>query len=136
LGVFVARATGWQADWPRGRFADHPAVVAEAGSPDPGTRPVARRRDGLEIITYRRHRVYLDRAAWEMLPDDGVLLMRVQPASGQSFALAMSRQELEAVFGSVRSTRSWATARCYHFSTVPPARIGLSHQHRRYAPTG
>jgi hypothetical protein len=56
-----------------------------------------------------------------MLPSDGVLLMRVQPASGQSFALAMCGEELAAVFGSVRATRSWASARCYHFPTVPPA---------------
>jgi hypothetical protein len=80
-----------------------------------------RRRDGLEIVTYRRSRVYLDRDAWEMLPNDGVLLMRVQTASGQSFALAMGGDELTAVFGSVRTTKSWASARCYHFPTVPPA---------------
>lgn len=111
----------WQSRWPRGRFADHPAVALEASGSDPGTRPVVRRREGLVIVTYRRPRVYLDRDAWEMLPDDGVLLMRVQPASGAWFALAMAPDELADVFGSVRATKSWDTARCYHFAKIPRA---------------
>jgi hypothetical protein len=65
--------------------------------------------------------VYLDRDAWEMLPPDGVLLMRVEPAGGPPFVLALTADELEAVFGEVRATASWRDARCYHFPTEPPA---------------
>lgn len=72
-------------------------------------------------MSYRRTRVYLDRDAWEMLPDDGVLLMRGCPTYRAAFALAFTKDELENVFGEVRATRSWDEARCYHFPQDPPA---------------
>jgi hypothetical protein len=49
-----------------------------------------------------------------MPPPDGVVLMRVRPCDGPPFALAFTADELEAVFGEVRATRSWETVRCYH----------------------
>ncbi|MGC9221710.1 MAG: hypothetical protein ACP5H2_10235 [Solirubrobacteraceae bacterium] len=77
--------------------------------------------NGLTIATYSRPRVYLGRDAWEMLPEDGVPLMRVRPTDGDRFALAFTARELEQTFGEVRETQSWEEARCYHFPTDPPA---------------
>jgi hypothetical protein len=111
----------WQRSWPRGRMVDHPAVVAEAARAHPSSRAVERQFDGLKIVTYGSTRVHLDRRAWEMLSPDGVLLIRVQPSTGPGFALAFTADELAAVFGEVRETRSWETVRCYHFSKPPPA---------------
>ena len=108
-------------EWPAGRVIDHPAVLEEAANQDPGRRPVLRERNGLRIVTYGRSRVYVDRDAWEMLPPDGVLLMRVTPKSSDSFALAFTPEELSDVFGEVRETESWKMARCYHFPRDPPA---------------
>jgi hypothetical protein len=49
-----------------------------------------------------------------MLPPDGLLLMSVRPCDGRPFALAFTADELEAVFGEVRATKSWETVRCHH----------------------
>lgn len=72
-------------------------------------------------MTYTRTRLLLDRAAWESLPSDGVLLLRIRPRGGQPFALALTRAELEETFGEVRETGSWDEVRCYHFAKLPPA---------------
>lgn len=114
-------ARRWQTRPSPGSVVDHPAVLAEARREYNGTRPQSRVVDGLTIVTYSRPRVYLDRDAWEMLPDDGVLLMRVRPTGGDKFALAFTVRELEQTFGEVRQTRSWEEARCYHFPADPPA---------------
>lgn len=103
------------------RMIGHPAFLAEAHREYDCVRPQKRVVDGLTIVTYSRPRVYLDRDAWEMLPDDGVLLMRVRPTGGTRFALALTAQELERTFGEVKQSRSWERARCYHFPTDPPA---------------
>lgn len=105
----------------RGIYVDHPAVVAEAALGDSARHPRLRERDGLQIVSYCRTRVYLDRDAWDMLLPDGVLVMRVQPADGGAFVLALSSDELERTFGKVKQTRSWDQVRCYHFAQVPPA---------------
>jgi hypothetical protein len=62
-----------------GLMVGHPAVVEEMVRGPSRFRPQLRRRDEVAIVSYRRTRVYLDRDASEMLPDDGVLLMRVCP---------------------------------------------------------
>ena len=110
----------WQSSWAMGRMVSHPAVLGELDR-QARIRPELRRRDGLPIVTYRRTRVHLDRDAWEMLPAGGVLLMRVHPANKPPFALAFTPEELDAVFGEVRSTVSWDRERCYHFPNEPPA---------------
>jgi hypothetical protein len=102
-------------------MVDHPAVLAEVRTEHPGRQPVLRPRDGLQIVTYGRTRVFLDRDAWEMLPADGVLVMRVRTTYTSGYALALTAAELEAVFGEVRATRSWDDIRCYHFAREPPA---------------
>ncbi len=99
----------------------HPTVVAAASVWDSSRHPRLAQRSGIPIVSYCRTRVHLDRDAWEMLPPDGVLLMRVEPAVGSRFVLAFTPDELESVFGEVRSTASWRDARCYHFPTEPPA---------------
>jgi hypothetical protein len=110
----------WQTRPSPGQMINHPAVLAEAQRDYDGVRPQKRVVDGLTIVTYSRPRVYLDREAWEMLPAEGVLLMRVRPTGGKKFALAFTSQELEQTFGEVRKTESW-DAGCYHFPTEPPA---------------
>jgi hypothetical protein len=110
----------WGTVPPRGRLVDHPAVIAEAADKDRSRTPRRVVRDGLSIVTYCRPRVYLDRDAWEMLPADGVLLMRVEPTNRSGFTLALTAQELEPVFGEVRATGSWRDARYYHFPEPPP----------------
>jgi hypothetical protein len=102
-------------------MVDDPTVVAVAGIWDSGRHPRLTRRSGIPIVSYCRTRVYLDRDAWEMLPANGVLLMRVQPTDGTRYALAFTADELEKVFGEVRATASWRDARCYHFPSEPPA---------------
>lgn len=110
----------WQTRPSFGQMIDHPAVLAEARREYDGVRPEKRVVDGLTIVTYSRPRVYLDREAWEMLPADGVLLMRVRPTGGKKYALALTAQELERTFGEVKLSESWKTG-CYHFPTEPPA---------------
>jgi hypothetical protein len=101
-------------------MAGHAAVVAEARRlHDVHPRLVTRLR--VKLVAYARTRVYVDRDAWEMLPDDGVLLMQVRPTGGTAYSLAFTSAELEAVFGEVRNTRSWDEARCYHFPKPPSA---------------
>lgn len=104
-----------------GRMVDHPTVVAAARIWSSDRTPRLVERSGTPIVSYCRTRVYLDRDAWEMLPDDGVLLMRVQPTEGPRFVLALTADELDKVFGEVRATASWRDARCYDFPSEPPA---------------
>jgi len=102
-------------------MVEHRTVVAAARIWDSNRQPRLTKRSGVPIVSYCRTRVYLDRDAWEMLPPDGVLLMRVQPTGAPRFVLALTADELERVFGEVRATASWRDARCYHFPTEPPA---------------
>lgn len=111
----------WQRRPKPGRMINHPAVLIEARREYDGVRPQKRVVGGLTIVTYSRPRVYLDRDAWEMLPDDGVLLIRVRPSGGRRFALALTARELEHTFGEVRFAASWENLRCYHFPKAPPA---------------
>ena len=90
-------AKRWQQTWPRGEMVDHPAVIAETRRDNARTRPQLRHSDGLPIVLYQRPRVYVDRDAWEMLPPDGVLLMRVRPTYEAAFDLVFTPKELENV---------------------------------------
>jgi hypothetical protein len=110
----------WQTRPSPGQMINHPAVLTEARREYDGVKPHKRVVDGVTIVTYSRTRVYLDREAWEMLPADGVLLIRVRPTTGKKFALALTPRELEQTFGEVKLTASWETG-CYHFPTDPPA---------------
>ena len=111
----------WATRPAKGRMVEHPTVVAAARIWDSNRHPRLTERSGVRIVSYCRTRVYLDRDAWEMLPPDGVLLMRVQPTDAPRFVLALTADELEKVFGEVRATASWRDARCYHFPSEPPA---------------
>lgn len=99
-------------------MAGHPAWWLSSSE---GPRPQLRGRDGVPIVTWRWSRVNLHREAWEMLPSGGILRMRVTPTHRQAFALALTPEELEAVFGEVRSTENWESHRWYHFPKDPPA---------------
>ncbi len=95
----------------RRRAADRARAEARQAH---GVNPRLVTRQGVKIVVYSRTRVYLDRDAWDMLPADGVLLLQVRPPDGGAYSLAFTAAELAAVFGEVRSTRSWDQARCYH----------------------
>jgi hypothetical protein len=102
-------------------MVEDPGVVAEARIWDSHRNPRLTESRGLPIVSYCRTRVYLDRDAWEMLPPNGVLLMRVESNHGPRFVLALTADELESIFGEVRATASWRAARCYHFRDEPRA---------------
>jgi hypothetical protein len=111
----------WARSHPVGRMVGHPSVVAEAGQAH-DVHPRLVTRSGLALITYSRTRVYIDRDAWEMLPDDGVLLIQIRhPEERRTSSFALTAEEMASVFGEVRSTRSWDEARCYHFPKAPLA---------------
>jgi hypothetical protein len=110
----------WQTRPSAGQVISHPAVLTEARREYNGVKPQKRVVDGVTIVTYSRPRVYLDREAWEMLPADGILLMRVRPTRREGYVLALTARELEQTFGEVKATESWKTG-CYHFPTEPPA---------------
>jgi hypothetical protein len=102
-------------------MADDSTIVAAARLWSSDRAPHLVERSGIPIVSYCRTRVYLDRDAWEMLPENGVLLMRVEPSDDERFVLAMPAAEVDKVFGEVRTTASWRDARCYHFPHEPPA---------------
>lgn len=112
----------WQVVPPIGEAIALPEVVALASGPDPGTKPIVSNRQGRTFVRYSRTRVWLDRDAWEALtkPDD-VLVQRVRYPGKPIYAVALTRSELETVFGEVRHSESWNTVRCYHFPVEPPA---------------
>jgi hypothetical protein len=63
----------------------------------------------------------MKRDAWEMLPEDGVLVQWIRPKGQAPWAMALTRPELERSFGEVRVSASWDAVRCYHFPAEPPA---------------
>jgi hypothetical protein len=111
----------WQTRPPRGKAVDLPEVRALAAGSDPGTTPRIVQRAGRTLAHYSRTRMHLDRDAWEALTSEGdVLVLRIQAKGDEPFTVALTRSELERVFGPVRETASWDRARCYHFPTLPP----------------
>jgi hypothetical protein len=112
----------WQSRPPRGAAVALPEVLALASARDPSTIPTPTRSAGRLFVHYSRPRLYLDRDAWEMLDAPGdVLVQRIRPSNENAFTIAITRTELERVFGEVRETRSWDDVRCYHFPVLPPA---------------
>ena len=112
----------WQSRPPRGSAVDLPIVRTLAVQGDPGPTPQILRRDGRIIAHYSRTRMWLDRDAWEALQaDTDLLVLRIRPREGKTFSVALTRRELEQVFGEVRQSKSWDTVRCYHFPNLPPA---------------
>ncbi len=97
-------------------------VLKLARGPDPGKRPVISREGGRTFVHYSRPRVWFDRDAWEALaaPDD-VLVQRVCYPGTPAYTIALTRSELEQVFGEVTDSASWSDIRCYHFPAAPPA---------------
>ena len=103
-----------------GDVVQHSDVLILAGGPDPGRQPHRHdTADGRVILHYSRTRLYFLRDAWEALPEDGILLIRVAPEDQPPFSLAFNRKELEDTFGSIRNTDSWEKLRCYHYPRLP-----------------
>jgi hypothetical protein len=111
----------WSDAFPRGSVVDHPAVRELVARGDPGTRPRLQRVLGASLVAYSSTRVFMKRDAWELLPADGILVQWVRPTGEKPWAIALTRAELERVFGEVRESASWDEARCYHFPDVPQA---------------
>lgn len=105
----------------RGSVVEDASIISLAAGPDPGCRPTKLILDGRPVVHYSRPRLYLDRNAWESLPPEGILALRVRQKQQPHLTLAMTRLELEATFGEVRQTESWKRYRCYHFPKLPPA---------------
>jgi hypothetical protein len=116
----MAAKRRWSTVPATGKAVSHPVVFAELAFAYDSTIPL-RVRDGVPVVTYRRTRVYLDRDAGEMLPFDGVMVIRVCPTGREPFALALTPDELEQTFGEVRESQSWSMHGCYHFPSGPPA---------------
>ena len=104
----------------KGAATEHPEVQALVAGPDPGAKPhYHTTTDGRTIVHYSRSRLWFIREAWDALPTDGILVVRVQPTDGPDLSVAMTRQELEATFGTICRTVSWQTSRCYHYPRLP-----------------
>jgi hypothetical protein len=109
----------WQKETSRGRYVDHPYVLHLCADADLTTTP-QRFSDGtLTVLAYCRTRLDINRKAWETLPADGVLLVRIRQSSGLRLHFCASRSELDAVFGEVRETPSWDKYRHYSFPDLP-----------------
>lgn len=112
----------WRFEQQRGDAVDLPQVRALAAGPDPGNSPKILREGGRVFAHYRRSRLHLDRSAWESLPSaQDVLVLRIAADGEAPFTIAMTRAELDRVFGEVRLTESWETVRYYSFPKLPPA---------------
>lgn len=111
----------WSETFPRGSVVRHPAVLELLSRGDPGTRPKVHFVKRTRLVAYSSTRVFMKRDAWEMLPADGILVQWIRPSGETPWAIAMTRTELEDVFGEVQESDSWEEARCYHFPQVPPA---------------
>jgi len=115
-------AKAWRSRPPLGAAVSLKEVLKLAMGPDPGATPRIIHVGTRILVHYSRTRLFLDRDAWEMLeqPDD-ILVQRIRPSDGPDFTVALTRSELERVFGSVKNTHSWNDVRCYHFPVFPPA---------------
>lgn len=112
----------WQRRPARGVAVSLPFVAALAAGPDPGPHPQVHREGGRTFAHYSRTRLYLDRDAWETLTKrDDVLVQRIRVTGEAPFTVAITRAELDRVFGDVRQTASWEDVRCYHFPKLPLA---------------
>jgi hypothetical protein len=112
----------WQSTPPRGEATDLPEVIAFANGADPGPRPIVVRTGALTFVHYSRSRLWIDRDAWEALPTaHDVLVQRVRFPGKAAYTIALTRAELEDIFGEVRASKSWNDVRCYHFPAAPPA---------------
>ncbi len=111
----------WSETFPRGSVVRHPAVLAFAAKGDPGTRPQRHVVQDQRIVAYSSTRVYMKRDAWELMKPGDLFVQWIRPKSEQPWALAMTRAELEEVFGEVQQSDSWEGVRGYHFPGEPPA---------------
>ena len=111
----------WAEPFPRGSVVDHPAVREFVGRGDPGTLPRLHRVQRQPIVGYSSTRVHMKRDAWEMLPAGGILVQYIRPEGHTPWAIALTRGELEDVFGEVQESVSWDDQRCYHFPSEPVA---------------
>lgn len=72
-------------------------------------------------MRYSSTRVYTKRDAWEMVPADGILVQYIRAGGTHAWAMALTRGELEDVFGEVQESDSWDDPRCYRFPHEPAA---------------
>lgn len=119
----MATSRRWASAPPTGSVVSHPAVLALVARGDPGTRPVRVHIGGKVLVAYSSTRVYMKRDAWELLPEDGILVQWIRPAGDQPWAIALTQRELLRSFGEVQESASWddPAVRGYHFPVQPPA---------------
>ncbi len=111
----------WSDPFPRGSVVRHPAVLAFVAKGDPGTRPKRHVVQHQRIVAYSATRVTMKRVAWEMMEPGDLFVQWVRPTGEEAWAFAMTRAELEEVFGQVRETVSWSRDEFYNFPSEPAA---------------
>ena len=111
----------WSDAFPRGSVVRHPAVLAFVAKGDLGTRPKRHVVQDQRIVAYSSTRVYMKRDAWELMEPGDLFVQWIRPKFEEPWALAMTRTELEKVFGEVQQSDSWETVRGYHFPSEPAA---------------
>jgi hypothetical protein len=111
----MARA---DADGPAGTLVGHPGVLELLAEEFPEEPEVSVRRD-LHLVYYRAPRLWFYRRAWEAVPPDGGLVLRVEPPDVEPFHLVFAKPELRANFDHITKTRSWDSPRYYHWSRFP-----------------
>ena len=107
------------ADGPAGTLVGHPGVLAlvDAGGFTPEIQISV--REGLHLVYYSAPRLWFYRDAWEAVPAEGGLVLRVEPRDGVAFHLVCSQRELLADFSHITETESWESPRYYHWPRFP-----------------
>jgi len=66
--------------------------------------------------------MWIDRKAWEMLPADGILIVRSRQPGRPIHLFCLGLDELETALADVRKSRSrWEGLRHYHWPRLPLA---------------
>lgn len=107
------------ADGPAGTLVDHPGVAELVRDGQFSTNPQVSVRRDLHMVFYEATRLLFYRDAWESVPADGGLLLRMNPTGTAPFHLVFSQDELRTEFGHVTDTESWNEPRNYHWSRFP-----------------
>ena len=118
------------------------AVRSLASRPRIGTEPRTFHLDGQVIIAYTRPRLWLDRMAFDDLPEDGIILVQVFETNGLQSAYAFTKNDIRKIFPHVLASRSWSDPRVwhYHFPQVPsyvkPYRVPIDSTQTDVSPAG
>ena len=83
-----------------------------------GTKPIRWSEDGHVYVAYRARRLTFRRDGWDLLPEDGTLLVLVEPTDGSPAWVALTKADITRVFANVLKSASWRSGN-YHYSKFP-----------------